>query len=437
MRATTLTATQRRMGFGLIGVLFGTLTWAVTPELPPVRLILGIVAARALSTRSFDSVWASLAEKIAPPFSPESCVACHSSAGGLGGGPSYHRAFAIKTSPSGGLPRLETAMIECAQPGAILTEARALPRGARPTTSPSRLVGGVCRGCGPSSAAPHIDSISSPPLFGLGLVDRLRDDAIVPSGRGPRPIPTDGSATVIPGRPRILPDGRVGRFGWKAEFATLADFLTAGCANPPRFDCATPVIIKATGFEFGVSPRHLHDVLECLNDLPRPEAILPESPGESAAARRGEILFAAIGCVACHTPDLGGVRGVYGDFLLHRLDRSEGGATTAATPNSPAAPPMIADPLPDEWRTAPLWGVADSAPYLHDGSAPTFEVAIARHHGDAEPIYQAYNRLDAAESGDLIAFLGALKGPAESSAAPLVTIKWNHPNGIANPSSTK
>ena len=35
---------------------------------------------------------------------------------------------------------------------------------------------------------------------------------------------------------------------------------------------------------------------------------------------RGEELFQGIGCARCHTPDMGGVAGVYSDFLLHRLD---------------------------------------------------------------------------------------------------------------------
>ena len=39
-----------------------------------------------------------------------------------------------------------------------------------------------------------------------------------------------------------------------------------------------------------------------------------------------------------------------------------------------------------EWRTPPLWGVADSAPYLHDGRAATLEAAIlAQRPGEVLP----------------------------------------------------
>jgi CxxC motif-containing protein (DUF1111 family) len=38
-------------------------------------------------------------------------------------------------------------------------------------------------------------------------------------------------------------------------------------------------------------------------------------------------------------------------------------------------------PTPAEWRTAPLWGVADSGPYLHDGRANSLAEAIELHGG--------------------------------------------------------
>ena len=40
-------------------------------------------------------------------------------------------------------------------------------------------------------------------------------------------------------------------------------------------------------------------------------------------------------------------------------------------------------PAPSEWRTPPLWGVADSAPYMHDGRAPTLADAVKLHGGQA------------------------------------------------------
>ena len=36
-------------------------------------------------------------------------------------------------------------------------------------------------------------------------------------------------------------------------------------------------------------------------------------------------------------------------------------------------------------------GVADSAPYMHDGSAPTLRDAILRHRGDAREVTQKFS----------------------------------------------
>ena len=30
-------------------------------------------------------------------------------------------------------------------------------------------------------------------------------------------------------------------------------------------------------------------------------------------------MFEQVGCVSCHTPEIGGVAGIYSDFLLHRV----------------------------------------------------------------------------------------------------------------------
>ena len=61
--------------------------------------------------------------------------------------------------------------------------------------------------------------------------------------------------------------------------------------------------------------------------------------------------------------------------------------------------------------TAKLWGVADTAPYLHDGRAPTLDAAILGHGGEAEFSAAAYDRLSLEEKKDLIAFLKTLRNP--------------------------
>ena len=78
--------------------------------------------------------------------------------------------------------------------------------------------------------------------------------------------------------------------------------------------------------------------------------------------------------------------------------------------------PELSDPHPnngtglaqDVWLTRPLWGLADTAPYLHDGSATTIPEAIERHGGEAEASRDAFVALTPEEQADLHIFLLSL-----------------------------
>jgi CxxC motif-containing protein (DUF1111 family) len=83
----------------------------------------------------------------------------------------------------------------------------------------------------------------------------------------------------------------------------------------------------------------------------------------------------------------------------------------------PSTPLPDGHPLPDEWKTPPLWGVADSAPYFHDGGSPTLEAAILRHRGDAVTVTKAFESLPSADREAIIGFLKSLKAPAEAKPA--------------------
>lgn len=58
--------------------------------------------------------------------------------------------------------------------------------------------------------------------------------------------------------------------------------------------------------------------------------------------------------------------------------------------------------------TRPLWGLADTAPYLHDGRAPTVHDAIRLHGGEAQAARAAYLALDERDRAALRVFLMAL-----------------------------
>jgi len=64
-----------------------------------------------------------------------------------------------------------------------------------------------------------------------------------------------------------------------------------------------------------------------------------------------------------------------------------------------------------EWRTPPLWGLADSAPYLHDGRAASVVEAIALHGGEADACTKRYFALPAGERLAMLEFLKCLRAP--------------------------
>jgi hypothetical protein len=58
--------------------------------------------------------------------------------------------------------------------------------------------------------------------------------------------------------------------------------------------------------------------------------------------------------------------------------------------------------------TRPLWGLADTAPYLHDGRAPTVHEAIVLHGGEAKAARDAYLALDESARAGVRIFLASL-----------------------------
>ena len=76
---------------------------------------------------------------------------------------------------------------------------------------------------------------------------------------------------------------------------------------------------------------------------------------------------------------------------------------------------------PSEWRTPPLWGIADSAPYLHDGRAATLAEAIKLHAGQASSSANRFEGLSDVQKEELIAFLNTLRAPSVEYGRPGMT----------------
>ncbi len=64
-----------------------------------------------------------------------------------------------------------------------------------------------------------------------------------------------------------------------------------------------------------------------------------------------------------------------------------------------------------EWRTAPLWGIHDSAPYWHDGRAETILEAIAMHDGEAAGTRDRFLTLSYEDRQSVVDFLDSLVAP--------------------------
>ena len=130
--------------------------------------------------------------------------------------------------------------------------------------------------------------------------------------------------------------------------------------------------------------------------------------------KRGEALFGAIGCAACHRetltlgafaplPEFAGAKiHPYTDLLLHDMgeELADGRADFLAGPR--------------DWRTPPLWGLGlagkfgASANFLHDGRARGFAEAILWHGGEAQAAADAFRALGAGDREALLAFLNSL-----------------------------
>jgi CxxC motif-containing protein (DUF1111 family) len=246
-------------------------------------------------------------------------------------------------------------------------------------------------------------------LFGAKLIDDIPEADIIAGAERVTSVQRDWrNCTGFDRRISRMVDTRIGRFGWKAQSPTLAEFVRAACANE--------LGLSNSGHDQPL-PLFNTEVQPCANDLtdlqcsqltafiaslPRPVERVPNDPRAAEAATAGKKLFHSIGCADCHAPNLGQVQGLYSDLLLHDMGSSlEGGGS------------YLGDRTvkPSEWRTPPLWGVADSAPYLHDGRAATLAEAILLHRGDGYPSVIRFTDMSDEARAQVISFLQTLRAP--------------------------
>jgi CxxC motif-containing protein (DUF1111 family) len=233
------------------------------------------------------------------------------------------------------------------------------------------------------------------PLFGLGLIEATTDATLI-ANLGANA--STKAALGISGRFNMSGnDGTITRFGWKAQNKSLEIFAmeaynveqgvtnegfmneraaAAGCVFNGTPEDATNITNPETGASTGTANEMSSDVINFAAFMRL--AAAPTPAGSSTSITNGSNLFTSVGCAMCHTPSLttGSTRFTgmsnftyhpYSDLALHHM----GSNLTDGVNQGMAGP--------DEFRTAPLWGLGQRLFFLHDGRTRDLVQAIQAH----------------------------------------------------------
>ena len=236
---------------------------------------------------------------------------------------------------------------------------------------------------------------------------------------------------------------RNGRFGWKAQHASLLSFAGDAYLNEMgitnKFDGFAGRSSSDPNAGKNENPASTADgVIDVTFPSPFDPAADPEddggdvlafadfmaatrAPGRQnpipAAAVRGDSLFNSVGCAVCHTRAFttaapgtsinGGAFNVptalgnkiihpFSDFALHNIGTGDGIVQNAGQGSA------------NQMRTAPLWGIRARNRFMHEGLNITVFDSIQLHAGQATTARNNFNALTAAQRNDLIAFVLSL-----------------------------
>jgi CxxC motif-containing protein (DUF1111 family) len=283
------------------------------------------------------------------------------------------------------------------------------------------------------------------PVFGAGLIENLDDSTLIANQAAQARNSLGISGTFN----HNGNDGTIARFGWKAQNKSLLLFageaynvemgitneifgqdrplpgedqmgsgLPASCLNlsgsgyPEDATNFSPTVTSSDPFAVNASiPSDIVSFGMFMRLLASP---IPSSttPGGSASISRGQALFSAIGCAACHTPTLNSTQHsnvtsslgnapvrAFSDIEIHHMGTgladnvSQGGAGG------------------DQFRTAPLWGLGQRIFLLHDGRTTNLLRAIQAHEGngsEANQVESNFDSLSTSQQQDLLNFLRSL-----------------------------
>lgn len=234
------------------------------------------------------------------------------------------------------------------------------------------------------------------PTFGLGLVEMTPDNVLranLVSTFNQKTRLGIGGAFNTSGN-----DGTITRFGWKAQNKSLLVFAgeaynvesgvsnelfpnersaISGCVYNGSPEDYTNIINDADGVSLtGTAADMSSDVVGFANFMMLSAPPTPAPATDSTT--NGSDLFNRIGCALCHSPTLTtgpsrftGMSNVtyrpYSDFAIHHMGSGLADGVTQGAAG------------PDQFRTAPLWGVGQRLFFLHDGRTSDLLVAIQAH----------------------------------------------------------
>ncbi len=262
--------------------------------------------------------------------------------------------------------------------------------------------------------------------LGSGFVEAIANSTLL-AIRNRQPAGLRGTALEVP----VLEAGsvaRIGRFGWKAQHASLESFAADAYIN--EMGITTPIFPdeNMSAGEY-VGPGSNYDPVADPEDDGVDVVAFADFMRATKAPSRGPIttnvraggeLFARVGCANCHVPSIttappgtvinGGSLRVpkalgnkiihpYSDFLLHDVGTGDG-IPIQPIPEFAGTAKLI--------KTAPLWALRTRNRLMHDGLSSTKEEAIQRHGGQAAPVTAAFNALTAREQALVLEFLDSL-----------------------------
>jgi len=280
------------------------------------------------------------------------------------------------------------------------------------------------------------------PIFGAGLIEAIPDSAILANMQADAALKTEMGISGHPnahlsGNANLSAnDGTITRFGWKAQNKSLLMFageaynVEMGISNqlfpqerdetPGCLYTATPNdTLNFTTTPTGTAtsnPAVTSDIEAFANYM---RMLAPPTPApDTPSTVSGRAAFVKIGCAHCHTPSFTTGKSMasgsskvpsaalsnqkvnlWSDLLVHHMGK---GLADGITQGSAG---------PDEFRTAPLWGVGQRIFFLHDGRTTDLLEAIEDHKSpgsEADRVIEHFNKLKPREKQDIINFLRSL-----------------------------